>query len=171
MKQFVITIPNPIRGKGARGFDRRPKRGEATFSIFHCYAKTEKRAREITAKYLEMRKVPDGTRLVEIVNDPRVKREKFIDLQAAAAPTTTAVAIAAPKVKTFELVNTSRSVQQDTHVYEIDAVTEEEAREIYNNFIERGATENIRLTDSYSYYTDQEVPVVTISELITDEQD
>lgn len=169
MKQFVITIPNPIRGKGARGFDRRPKRGEPTFSIFHCYAKNEKRARELTARYLEMLRVPDGTRLVEIVNDPRVKREKFIDLQAMAAPTT-AMAVAAPQTKTFELVNTSRSVQQDTHVYEIDAATEEEAREIYSNFIEHGATENIRLTDSYSYYTDQEVPVVTVSELITDEQ-
>lgn len=170
MKQFVITIPNPIRGKGARGFDRRPKRGEPTFSIFHCYAKNEKRARELTARYLEMLRVPDGTKLVEIVNDPRVKREKFIDLQAATQATTSAVVVAEPKVKTFELVNTSRSVQQDTHVYEIDATTEEEAREIYNNFIERGATDNIRLTDSYSYYTDQEVPVVTISELITDEQ-
>jgi len=77
MKQFVITIPNPIRGKGAKGFDRRPQEGEPTFSVFHCYADNEKRAREITASSLDMRKVPDGTKLVEIASDPRVNSESF----------------------------------------------------------------------------------------------
>lgn len=171
MKQFVITIPNPVRGKGARGFNRKPKRGEPTFSIFHCYAQSEKRARELTAKYFDMRKVPDGTKFVEIVSDPRVKKESFVDMRANEQPiaTTQTLLLQAPTPKKFELVVTNRAVQQDTHVYEIEATTEDEAREIYNQYIESGVGA-LNLTDSYSYYTDQEEPRVSVAELITHEQ-
>jgi hypothetical protein len=168
MKQFVITIPNPVRGKGARGFDRKPKRGEPTFSIFHCYAQSEKRARELTAQYFDMRKVPDGTKFVEIVQDPRVKQESFADMRMMAAPIAIPMQEEAPAKKKFELVVVQRAVQQDTAVYEIEAATEEEAREVYANFVSAGTTDNILLTDTYSYYCDHETPQVSVSELITD---
>jgi uncharacterized protein with PIN domain len=168
MKQFVITIPNPVRGKGARGFDRKPKRGEPTFSIFHCYAQSEKRARELTAGYFSMRKVPDGTKFVEIVSDPRVKQESFADMRLMAAPIVIPMQEEAPARKKFELVVVQRAVQQDTAVYEVEATTEEEARELYANFISTGEMNNINLTDTYSYYCDHETPQISVAELITD---
>ena len=169
MKQFVITIPNPVRGKGARGFDRKPKRGEPTFSIFHCFAQSEKRARELTAGYFSMRKVPDGTKFVEIVSDPRVKQESFVDMRLMSAPIALPVVGEAPALKKFELVVVQRAVQQDTAVYEIEAATEEEAREVYTMFTSTGnITDNISLTDTYSYYCDHETPQISVAELITD---
>lgn len=168
MKQFVITIPNPVRGKGARGFDRKPKRGEPTFSIFHCYARSEKRARELTARHFDMRKVPDGTRFVEIVSDPRIVNESFVDMRTSMPVHPLIIESAPVENKRFEVTVVNRAVQQDTHVYEIQAATEEEALEKYKHYIEHGIDESLELSDSYSYHTDREEPKISVAELITD---
>jgi hypothetical protein len=105
---------------------------------------------------------------VEIVSDPRVKQESFVDMRLMSAPISLPVGDEAPALKKFELVVVQRAVQQDTAVYEIEAATEEEAREVYANFVSAGTTDNILLTDTYSYYCDHETPQISVAELITD---
>lgn len=127
MKQFVINIPNPIQGKGAKGFNRKPKRGQPTFSTFICYAENDKRARELTAGHFGLRKIPDGTRLTEVASDPRMKKEMFIDMSAATAVESVATQEVLPIVQTYEIVAKQRISFVETMTMVVEATSEEEA--------------------------------------------
>jgi hypothetical protein len=127
MKQFVINIPNPIQGKGAKGFNRKPKRGQPTFSTFICYAENDKRARELTASHFGLRKIPDGTRLTEVASDPRMKKELFIDMSASTPEESVATQEALPVIQTYEVVAKQRISFVETLTIVVEATSEEEA--------------------------------------------
>jgi len=134
MKQYVINIPNPIQGKGARGFNRKPKRGEPTFSTFICYAENDKRARELTAGHFGMRKVPDGTTLTQVASDPRMKRELFIDMYAATPIESIATQEVLPLIHTYEVVAKQRISFVESLTMVVEATSEEEAAKTLRSY-------------------------------------
>jgi hypothetical protein len=165
MKQFVITIPNPIRGKGAKGFDRRPQEGEPTFSVFHCYADNEKRAREITASSLDMRKVPDGTKLVEIAYDPRVKNESFTSVifQGEEKKEPMQHPVPASSIKRYEVTSDTEIRYTMRRVYNVYAQSAQEA-------VDLAKTSWIAPLDEYAINEHEDKPDFMVSEIISDER-
>jgi hypothetical protein len=159
MKQFVITIPNPIQGKGAKGFDRQPKEGEATFSIFHCYADSEKRAREITANIFDMLKVPDGTKLIEIDPDPRVNSEMFTTVISEKSKEQAAANV----IRTYEVVSETEHTYINRMVFNVYAHNAQEA-------IEVAKSGYFKPLDEYATDGKEGDTTFTASVLISDEQ-
>ncbi len=127
MKQYVINIPNLVQGKGAKGFNRKPKRGQPTFSTFICYAENDKRARELTANHFGLRKIPDGTKLTEVASDPRMKKELFIDMSASTPVESVAIQETLPLTQTYEIVAKQRISFVETLTIVVEATSEEEA--------------------------------------------
>lgn len=159
MKQFVITIPNPVQGKGARGFDRQPKEGEPTFSIFHCYADSEKRAREITANIFDMHKVPDGTKLVEIDPDPRVNSEMFTTVISEKSREQQSANV----IKTYEVLCETQHTYINRAVFNVYAHNAQEA-------IDVAKSGYFKPLDEYAIDESEGEPTFSASVLISDEQ-
>lgn len=80
MKHFIVTIPNPIKGSGARGLDRTLSDGMPAYSIYLCTAGNERRGREMISEHLMMRNTPDGATFNEVVDDRNVRTETLYDM-------------------------------------------------------------------------------------------
>ena len=81
MKQFIITIPNPFTGEGSRGVKNRvAPQGEPSVTTLMAYAESEASARQLVRTELATRYVPDGTEVLYVVDEPRVRREMLFNI-------------------------------------------------------------------------------------------
>jgi hypothetical protein len=80
MKQFIVTIPNPMTGNGARGLNRVAPAGEPSVSTFAVYAPDESLGLRLMRQALDVRSLPDGTRCALVADEPRVTTLQVVNL-------------------------------------------------------------------------------------------
>lgn len=80
MKQFIVTIPNPMTGNGARGLNRVAPAGEPSVSTFVVFAPDDTGALRIMRSAIDVRALPDGTRLSFVADEPRVTSLQVVNL-------------------------------------------------------------------------------------------
>lgn len=81
MKQFIISIPNPFTGEGSRGVKNRvAPQGEPSVTTLMAYAESEASARQLVRAEFATRYVPDGTEVLYVTDEPRIKREILLNI-------------------------------------------------------------------------------------------
>lgn len=81
MKQFIVTVPNPYKGEGSRGVASRiAPQGEPSVTTLMAYAESEASARQLVRVEFATRYVPDGTEVMYVTDEPRIKREILLNI-------------------------------------------------------------------------------------------
>jgi len=81
MKQFIITIPNPLSGEGSRGVENRvAPQGETSVTTLMAYAESEASVRKLVRTEFATGHVPDGTEVLYVTDEPRVKGEMLFNI-------------------------------------------------------------------------------------------
>jgi len=81
MKQFIVTVPNPYKGEGSRGVSSRiAPQGKPSVTTLMAYAESEASARQLVRVEFATRYVPDGTEVLYVTDEPRIKREILLNI-------------------------------------------------------------------------------------------
>jgi len=81
MEAYLMVVPNPVVGDGSKGLIKNPNEGESQTAMFLVYSNTENNAKDAFRKYLNIKWLPDGTSVVRVANDNKIRKECVKDLR------------------------------------------------------------------------------------------